>query len=79
MGLSVGERQWAGGGAGGKVGGRSGGEVGACLMPPFPSCFRSRSDGRSDGMAVVEVGRVQAVIMPLSPLLHRLPGPLFLL
>lgn len=41
----------------------------------FLSCFRLRSDV----MAVVKVGRVQAVIMPLPPLLHCLPGPLLLL
>lgn len=65
--LSVGERQV----------GRSwgGGRWVACLRPVFLSCFRSRSDV----MAVVEVGRVQAVIMPLPPLLHCLPGPLLLL
>lgn len=67
VGLSVGERQ---------VGRRwVGEEMVACLRPVFLSCFRPRSDV----MAVVEVGRVQAVIMPLPPLLHCLPGPLLLL
>lgn len=47
----------------------------ACLMLLFPSGFGMRSDV----LAVVEVGRIQAVIMPLTPLLHCLPGPLFLL
>lgn len=51
------------------------GEMGGVSQAVFLSCFRSRSDV----MAVVEVGRVQAVIMPLPPLLHCLPGPLLLL
>lgn len=41
----------------------------------FPSCLRVRSYV----LAVVEVGRIQAIIVPLPPLLHRLPGPFFLL
>lgn len=37
------------------------------------------ASGCSDVVAVVEIGRVQPVIMPLPPLLHGLPAPLFLL
>lgn len=33
----------------------------------------------SDVVAIVEIGWVQAVIVPLAPLLHSLPAPLFLL
>lgn len=33
----------------------------------------------SDVVPVVEIGREQPVIVPLSPLLHGLPVPLFLL
>ena len=48
-------------------------EAGRMLL--CPSCFRMRSDV----LAVVKVGRIQAIVMPLTPLLHCLPGSLFLL
>lgn len=41
----------------------------ACRVLLFPSC----SGMRSDVLTVEEVGRIQAIIMPLTPLLHCLP------
>lgn len=40
MGLSVGERQWAGGGAGGEVGGQVGRGGGGVSHAPFPQLLQ---------------------------------------
>jgi hypothetical protein len=49
--------------------------AGGAACSVFLGCFRVRSDV----VVVVEIGRIQPVIVPLSPLLHCLPVPLFLL